>query len=104
VPASYTRLLTPNKQAGDAINAAIYAGDTWRKSRGLQFVYGVRVEGSRYDGRPSYNARVDSAFDRRTDFFPSEVHASPRIGFTWTSLPPNQRRPGDTTNARRTRW
>ncbi|HVZ49738.1 MAG TPA: carboxypeptidase regulatory-like domain-containing protein [Gemmatimonadaceae bacterium] len=99
VPASYTRLLTPNTQKGDAVNAAVYLGDTWRKSRGLQVVYGVRVEGSRYDGRPAYNPLVEQSFGRRTDDFPSEVHASPRIGFTWTSVPPNQRRPGDTTSA-----
>ena len=96
IPAQYTRLLTPNKQAGDAVNAAIYLGDTWRKSRAFQLVYGLRAEGSRYDGRPAYNARVDSLFGRRTDFFPSELHVSPRIGFTWTSLPPNLRNPSDT--------
>jgi hypothetical protein len=27
---------------------------------------------------------VEAAFGRRTDFVPSEVHVSPRVGFTWT--------------------
>ena len=94
VPSQYTRTLEPSRREGDAINAAVYIGDAWRYSRALQFTYGVRAEGTRFDGRPKYNPNIETLFGRRTDNFPSEVHVSPRIGFTWTSNIPA---PRDTT-------
>ncbi len=99
LPSQFTRTLTPKIHSGDTENGAIYFGDAWRVSRAFQMVYGVRAEGTRFDGRPAYNASVDTLFGRRTDNFPSETHFSPRLGFTWTSgLPPIPvRAPGDTT-------
>ena len=88
-PSEFTRTLTPTVHTGDTENAAIYLGDAWRVSRGFQMVYGVRAEGTRFDGRPEYNPHIETLFGRRTDNFPSETHISPRLGFTWTSgLPP----------------
>ncbi len=88
-PSEFTRTLTPQVNTGDTENAAIYLGDAWRVSRAFQLTYGVRAEGTRFDGRPAYNPQIDSMFGRRTDNFPSETHISPRLGFTWTSgLPP----------------
>lgn len=96
-PTEFTRTLTPTVNTGDTENGAIYLGDAWRISRAFQLTYGLRGEGTRFDGRPAYNPQVDSLFGRRTDDFPSELHLSPRFGFTWTSgLPPAQAR--DTTN------
>lgn len=83
-PASFTRTLAPRLRSGTASGGAIYAGDTWRRSAALQLTWGLRLEGSRFGGAPAYNAEVDSLFGYRTDHFPSEVHLSPRIGFTWT--------------------
>jgi len=83
-PASFSRTLAPTERSGSAVNPALYLGDTWRKSSALQLNYGVRLEGSMYGGAPTENAQVDSAFGLRTDHFPSEVHLSPRVGFTWT--------------------
>jgi hypothetical protein len=96
-PSQYTRTLEPARRQGDAVNAAVYIGDTWRKNRAFQMTYGVRMEGTRFDGRPKYNPAIDQLFSRRTDDFPSEVHASPRAGFTWTSNIPAPR-PADTTH------
>ena len=99
-PTEFTRTLTPTVNTGDTENGAIYLGDAWRVSRAFQLTYGVRGEGTRFDGRPAYNPQVDSMFGRRTDNFPSETHISPRLGFTWTSgLPPAQSR--DTSLATR---
>lgn len=81
--ASYTRTLVPRTNDGGGINAALYAGDTWRPTPKLQLTYGLRLEASRFSGAPDYNAAIDSAFARRTDEIPSEVHASPRVGFSW---------------------
>jgi Carboxypeptidase regulatory-like domain len=99
-PSQFTRTLTPTINNGDTENAAVYVGDAWRVSRGFQLLYGLRGEGTRFDGRPAYNAQIDTLFGRRTDDFPSELHVSPRLAFTWTSgLPPAPvRAPGDTTN------
>ncbi len=88
-PSMFTRTLAPRERHGGTWNSAIYLGDTWRKSRALQFVFGVRLEHSSYEGAPANNAAVESAFGYRTDRFPSETHLSPRLGFTWTlGLPP----------------
>ena len=83
-PASFTRTLTPTLRTGGTINAAVYAGDVWRVKSSFQLTYGVRVEGTRYDGAPAYNATLDTAFGLRTDRFPTELHVSPRVGFTWS--------------------
>jgi hypothetical protein len=83
-PASFTRTLAPRLHTGTSRNGAIYLGDTWRRSAALQLTYGLRLEGSRFSGAPAYNRAVDSLFGYRTDRFPSEIHLSPRIGFTWT--------------------
>src|SRR2546430_13587859 len=37
----------------------------------------------RFSGAPPYNHAVDSLFGVRTDRIPSELHVSPRVGFTW---------------------
>ncbi len=90
-PSMFTRTLAPRERHGGTWNSALYLGDTWRKSRALQLVFGVRLEHTSYDGAPANNADVQSTFGYRTDRFPSETHLSPRLGFTWTlGLPPQQ--------------
>lgn len=81
---SFTRTLQPNVRRGEQLNAALYLGDVWRASRGVQVTYGARLEGGRFGNAPENNPVVEEAFGRRTDFVPSEVHLSPRVGFTWT--------------------
>ena len=83
-PAQFTRTLAPLEQAGTTWNGALYLGDIWRAGGGLQLTYGARLEAARFSGAPPYNGAVDSVFGLRTDRIPREVHASPRIGFTWT--------------------
>ncbi|MDB4910718.1 MAG: hypothetical protein JWO39_1541, partial [Gemmatimonadetes bacterium] len=83
-PASFSRTLAPAQRSGSAVNPALYLGDTWRRSSAFQLNYGVRLEGSIYGGAPAENTVVDSAFGLHTNDFPSEVHVSPRAGFTWT--------------------
>lgn len=99
MPSQYTRTLESARRQGDAVNGALYLGDTWRKNRAFQMTYGVRAEATRFDGRPKYNPDIETLFGRRTDNFPSEVHVSPRVGFTWTSNIPSPN-PADTTRQR----
>src|SRR5205807_2269126 len=84
-PAMFTRTVVPQVHPGTAWNSAVYAGDTWRVGRGgaLRLTYGARLEAARFSGAPLYNRAVDSVFGVRTDRIPSEVHVSPRLGFTW---------------------
>ncbi|MCC7131219.1 MAG: carboxypeptidase regulatory-like domain-containing protein [Gemmatimonadales bacterium] len=82
-PASYTRTLAPTIRATEQTTVSFYGSDTWRASDALQFTYGVRVEGSRYDGAPARNPTVEAAFGLRTDQWPSEWRVSPRVGFSW---------------------
>src|SRR2546427_195541 len=83
-PAQFTRTLAPLEQAGTSWNGALYLGDIWRAGGGVQLTYGARLEAARFTGAPTYNPALDSLFGIRTDRIPSELHASPRIGFTWT--------------------
>src|SRR5437762_4495219 len=84
-PAMFTRTVVPQVHPGTAWNSAVYAGDTWRMGPGgaLRLTYGARLETARFSGAPLYNRAVDSVFGVRTDRIPSEVHVSPRLGFTW---------------------
>ncbi|MEP6991912.1 MAG: TonB-dependent receptor, partial [bacterium] len=82
-PSQYTRLFSPSARSTSALNGGLYVGDSWRKSAAWQFVYGARLETSNYRGAPAANPVVESEFGLRTSDFPSEVHVSPRLGFTW---------------------
>ncbi|HVH08228.1 MAG TPA: TonB-dependent receptor, partial [Gemmatimonadales bacterium] len=82
-PAVFRRTLAPLTQAGSAWNSALYAGDSWRVGANLHVAYGARLEATRFTGAPAYSLAVDSLFGIRTDRIPSEVHVSPRVGFTW---------------------
>ena len=83
--ASFTRTVAHRDRNARSINTGVYLGDSWRKSPKLQLTYGARLEGSAYPDAPQFNAALDSVFGGvRTDRFPSEIHLSPRIGFTYT--------------------
>lgn len=83
-PASFTRTVAPLARDATGIESALYLADTWRATRAFQLTYGVRGEGSRFRNPPVYNPGIDASFGRRTDALPSELHVSPRAGFTWT--------------------
>jgi hypothetical protein len=61
-----------------------YVGDEWEVHRVLSVTAGLRADLLTLDGRPRYNAGVDSIFGRRTDEMPRRrIELSPRIGFIW---------------------
>lgn len=82
-PASFSRSFTSRTRESAATSGALYFGDGWRVSSALQITLGARVEGSRYPVVPEYNAAVETAFGRNTSAVPSEVHVSPRVGFSY---------------------
>lgn len=86
-PASFTRSLSARERESGGINAALYAGDTWRPRERLQVTYGARLEGSRVASQPEHNPRVEELFGRRTDHIPGEIRISPRVGFSYNLEP-----------------
>ncbi|MDQ6888567.1 MAG: carboxypeptidase-like regulatory domain-containing protein [Gemmatimonadota bacterium] len=84
-PASFERVLSASLRSSSRAGAAIYAGDAWQPHSGLEIDYGARFEGSRYGDAPAENSAVLSTFGLSTGAYPSEVHLSPRLGFTYSS-------------------
>jgi hypothetical protein len=82
-PAQFTRTISGHDRLAGSNNVALYLGDAWRHSPALQVTYGARLEGTRFPNTPDYNPQVDTLFGLRTDRSPSEVHFSPRVGFTY---------------------
>ncbi len=82
-PSLFTRTLFARDREARTINAALYVGDSWRKSADLQLTYGVRLEATKFGNEPAFNPQIESLFGLRTDRFPGEVHLSPRAGFTY---------------------
>lgn len=83
-PAQFTRTISGRDRLAGSNSAALYLGDAWRQSPRFQMVYGVRFEGTAFPMDPQFNPDVESLFGRRTDRSPSELHASPRLGFTYS--------------------
>ena len=90
---SYSRTLSSRERAGKTLAGALYLGDTWRPNRQIQIVYGLRAEGTRIDNAPALNSDIESKFGLRTNNFPSEIHVSPRAGFSVNLTPPNPNDP-----------
>ncbi len=84
-PASFTRVLSATLRSSSRTGGALYAGDAWQPISGFELDYGLRLEGSSYGAAPLENAAAVAAFGLHTGRYPSEVHLSPRIGFTYSS-------------------
>ena len=82
-PSQFTRTISGRDRLAGSNNAALYLGDAWRQSPALQMTYGLRLEGTHFPRTPAYNPEVETLFGRRTDDAPTEVHLSPRAGFTY---------------------
>ena len=83
-PSQFTRTISGRDRLAGSNSAALYVGDAWRQSPRFQMVYGLRFEGTRFPTDPQFNPEVETLFNRRTDHSPSELHASPRLGFTYS--------------------
>lgn len=83
-PSSFRRTVDVAERASRSYRWGMFAGDVWMVRRPLQLTYGLRLEGSWFGALPAYNPAVETAFGRRTDRLPDEIHISPRVGFSWT--------------------
>ena len=103
-PSQFTRTISGRDRLAGSNSAALYLGDAWRRSPRIQMVYGLRFEGTTFPQTPEYNASVEALFNRRTDKTPSEIHVSPRVGFTYSMGAPGNPpapAPSDTSAAAR---
>ncbi len=82
-PASFTRTSGGEQSQAIARYGAVYAADTWRVSDAFSVIGGLRLEGSRYAGRPAVGAAVNSLGTGGSGAPPSDLVISPRAGFTW---------------------
>jgi hypothetical protein len=82
-PSQFTRTISGTDRLAGSDNLALYLGDAWRRSAAFQMTYGLRLEGTRFPRTPEYNPEIETLFGFRTDDAPSEVHLSPRVGFTF---------------------
>ncbi|HWZ59719.1 MAG TPA: hypothetical protein VNW46_12150, partial [Gemmatimonadaceae bacterium] len=82
-PASFSRTFNAIAGHGGVTSGAVYIGDTWIPTSPLQLTYGLRVEGTEFRGAPAENPDIERLFHLNTNDWPSEIHASPRVGFQY---------------------
>jgi len=80
-PATFSRTLGSRPGDAGALAASVAIGDDHRPRDRVQLLYGVRIDANRFTTRPARDVGADAAFGARTDFAPSPVTISPRIGF-----------------------
>ncbi|MGH7602924.1 MAG: carboxypeptidase-like regulatory domain-containing protein [Gemmatimonadaceae bacterium] len=83
-PSSFSRTLTQPSREGKVWNVATALAHNYAPSRYFSLLYGARLEGDGFFGKPDANPALEQALGVRTGVAPSRVHVSPRIGFTWT--------------------
>jgi hypothetical protein len=81
---SYTRTLAQPDRSGAVWNAATAFVHTYAPSRFLNVMYGARLEGDGFASAPARNPALEQALGVRSGAAPSRLHASPRVGVTWT--------------------
>lgn len=70
------------------VQPSAYITDEWRIGDRFALTIGLRADALKFSSLPSYNAAVDSLFQRRTSDYPkSRVQWSPRFGFSWQPWP-----------------
>ncbi len=83
-PASYSRTLVQPTRTAESYNGALAVAHQWNKSRWFSMLYGARVEGNTFGNAPPVNPALDAALGVRSGIAPSQVHVSPRLGFSYT--------------------
>jgi hypothetical protein len=86
-PASFSR--TFGSSSGNALlwNGALSAGDLWQITPNFQLQPGVRFEANRFRDNVTRNDALFSALGVDNTNVPNTMHASPRLGFSWTYRP-----------------
>ncbi len=83
-PASYTRTLQQPTREASAYNAAGAFAHQWNPNRFFSLLYGARLEGSWFGNAPPKNSALEQSLGVETGVAPSNLHVSPRAGFSYT--------------------
>lgn len=83
-PSSFSRTLTQPNRNATAYNGAVALAHQWNKSRWFSMMYGARVEGSMFGNAPPLNTDLNTTLGVRSGIAPSQIHVSPRLGFSYT--------------------
>ena len=83
-PAEYRRQLSTVTREGSLLSGWVSLGDSWRRTRNLQFQYGLRLEWNRFGTAPTSNPQLEELLGVRNDVVPNELALSPRLGFSYT--------------------
>src|SRR4051812_6756190 len=83
-PSSFSRTLTQPSREGKVWNVATAFAHNYAPSRYFSVLYGARLEGDGFGSKPASNPALEQALGVRTGEAPSRLHASPRVGFTYT--------------------
>jgi len=81
---SYSRTLTQPARSGAVWNTAAAFTHSFRPSRFMSLMYGVRVEADGFGAAPARNGALERALGVTTGAAPTRVHVSPRFGFSYT--------------------
>ncbi|HEX6629346.1 MAG TPA: hypothetical protein VF105_15455, partial [Gemmatimonadaceae bacterium] len=81
---SFSRTLSQPPRDGKVWNVATAFAHTFGPTRYFNLIYGARVEGDGFGGKPARNPALEQSLGVRTGVAPSRLHISPRIGFTFT--------------------
>src|SRR5207247_1131417 len=86
LPSGFVDVTSALPTGGQTVVALAFGGNSGlpqHTNTGSLALAGARRRAARFSGAPRPNRAVDSLFGGRTDRIPSEVHVSPRLGFTW---------------------
>ncbi|HYD52857.1 MAG TPA: carboxypeptidase regulatory-like domain-containing protein [Gemmatimonadaceae bacterium] len=81
-PSMFTRSIGTSGGAGRSLNGGVWLGDAWRITPSLNVTFGARVEGSRWTAGTA-GARLPAALGVQPGTARTEVHVSPRAGFSY---------------------
>ena len=86
-PYRFRRQFGSTEAEGRQWTGALAWADSWSAGKGVQLVYGARVDANRFLDAPRGNPALREAFGVRTDRMPNGADVSPRLGFTWNYRP-----------------
>jgi hypothetical protein len=82
-PSMFARTIGAAARSGRSVNGGLYLGDAWRPTPSLNMTFGARLEGSRWTVGTDRNTSVPAAFAIESGVQRSEIHLSPRVGFSY---------------------
>jgi hypothetical protein len=95
---SFSRTLSQPSRQGRVWNSAAALAHSFAPSRYFSLIYGARLEVDGFGSKPERNTALEQALGVQTGTAPMRVHASPRIGFTYTYNRDNDNGPGVAMN------